>query len=93
MLYLVAYDIPSDRLRSRVAKVLEAFGARVQGSVFEVRLPEAERPELERALAALFGGKLAGEIRVYPVCEKCYRMAFAVGDVTVGDPTKGWILV
>lgn len=33
---IVAYDIPHDRRRSRVAKVLETYGDRVQYSVFVV---------------------------------------------------------
>ena len=33
---LVAYDIPDDRRRSRLAKLLESFGDRVQFSVFVV---------------------------------------------------------
>jgi CRISPR-associated protein Cas2 len=33
---LVAYDIPDDKRRSRVAKVLQSFGDRVQYSVFVI---------------------------------------------------------
>ena len=32
--YLIAYDVPDDRRRSRVARVLQEFGDRVQYSVF-----------------------------------------------------------
>jgi len=93
MLYLVAYDIGSDRLRGRVARVLEAFGARVQGSVFEVRLPPSRLHELQGALAALFGGRLAGEVRVYPVCERCYEQAFAIGDIATPVASGGWLVL
>ena len=34
--YLIAYDIPDDRRRSRVSRVLQEFGDRVQHSVFIV---------------------------------------------------------
>lgn len=34
--HIIAYDIPHDRRRSRVAKVLETYGDRVQYSVFVV---------------------------------------------------------
>lgn len=93
MLYLVTYDVSSDRLRGRVAQVLEAFGARVQGSVFEVRMPASQLPELQAALAALFGSTLRGEVRVYPVCERCYGGAFAIGDVAAPAATQGWMVL
>src|SRR5262245_31991344 len=35
MFYLIAYDIPNDQRRTKVAKTLEDFGDRVQYSVFE----------------------------------------------------------
>ena len=40
MFYLVAYDIPDDPRRNRLARVLKDFGARVQYSVFECLLDE-----------------------------------------------------
>ena len=93
MLYLVVYDISKDRLRTKLAKVLEAFGARVQGSVFEVRLPESRLPELRSALSALVGRGHGGEVRVYPVCVKCYNGAFAIGDVETPSGADGYLIV
>ena len=42
MLTLVAYDIADPKRLSRVAKICEDYGVRVQYSVFECRLEEAE---------------------------------------------------
>jgi CRISPR-associated protein Cas2 len=38
MFYLVSYDIPDDRRRTRLAKLLKDYGGRVQYSVFECLL-------------------------------------------------------
>lgn len=46
MLTLVAYDIADPKRLSRVAKVCEDFGVRVQYSVFECRLEESEFEDL-----------------------------------------------
>ena len=35
-MFLIVYDIESDRLRSRFAKFLKRFGRRLQYSVFEI---------------------------------------------------------
>jgi CRISPR-associated protein Cas2 len=45
MLTLVAYDISDPKRLARVARVCEDFGVRVQYSVFECRLDEAEFTE------------------------------------------------
>ena len=42
MLTLVAYDIADPKRLARVAKVCEDYGVRVQYSVFECRLDEAD---------------------------------------------------
>ena len=41
--YLICYDIENDRERTRVAKLLERYGERVQYSVFEVHLAHASQ--------------------------------------------------
>ncbi len=38
MLVVVAYDVPCDRRRYRLAKLLSGYGERVQYSVFEAHL-------------------------------------------------------
>lgn len=52
-LYLVAYDVPDDRRRSRIASTLQAFGLRVQYSVFLVEVAPVKRARLERALMSV----------------------------------------
>jgi CRISPR-associated protein Cas2 len=47
---LVCYDISADKRRSRVAKVCESYGTRVQFSVFECPLDETRFAGLRAAL-------------------------------------------
>lgn len=42
MLVVIAYDIPDDGRRSRLARLLSSYGERVQLSVFEVHLDTAQ---------------------------------------------------
>lgn len=51
--YLVAYDIPDDRRRTRVAKALGGFGDRVQYSVFVVDASPVKFNRLYRSLEPL----------------------------------------
>ena len=70
--WVVCYDITSDRKRTRLAKVLGAYGERVQDSVFEVRTRDAgELAELRGRLAEAAGEEDAANVRFYPLCENC----------------------
>lgn len=50
LLYIITYDIPCDRRRLKVAKLLEGYGRRVQYSVFECMLTSAKYRELQKRL-------------------------------------------
>ena len=51
--YLVCYDVTNNRERRRVAKVVEAYGLRIQLSVFECRLSRTALGRLRKQLEAL----------------------------------------
>jgi len=54
LLYIIAYDIPCDKRRKKIADLLEGYGSRVQYSVFECFLTTAKYNELQKRLAKLF---------------------------------------
>lgn len=60
---VVAYDIEDDRRRTRIARILEGYGERVQYSVFEC---EVEERHLQRLIHSLERVIRPGDaIRVY----------------------------
>lgn len=75
-MWLVAYDIPDDRRRARVAKVLLRFGRRVQYSVFLAdRGPiEAIAHALERVV-----DRSADDVRIQPLCATCHGKVVLLG--------------
>lgn len=50
---LISYDIPQNRRRTKVMKLLEGFGEHVQYSVFECRLEDPQVDDLRRRLKRL----------------------------------------
>lgn len=79
MFVAVCYDVSSHRLRRQVVKILEAFGQRVQRSVFECRIEEKDYAELRRRLSQvkLKEGDL---VRYYNLCRTCQgRIEFTGG--------------
>jgi CRISPR-associated protein Cas2 len=65
LLYVIAYDIPCPKRRTKVANVLLSYGRRVQFSVFECVL----QPRQFEALRGLLGRLVKPEdsLRIYPL--------------------------
>jgi CRISPR-associated protein Cas2 len=77
-LYLVAYDISSDRRRSKVHKTLCGFGKWTQYSLFECYLTEKELVALRGRLDPILdAGK--DNVRFYPLCAACAGKVETVG--------------
>ena len=89
--YVVAYDIPDDGRRLKLARLLERYGERVQYSVFEMYLTQEEWARLWQALTRILE---EGEdhVRVYRLCAVCRKATVVWG---TGEPTAppGVVLV
>ena len=72
-MYVISYDISSDRLRNKVAKVLLGYGKRVQYSVFECRISQKRFEELYKKMALLMVDTDEENIRIYHLCGKCEK--------------------
>ncbi len=70
MIYIISYDIPEDRVRARLAKLLEGHGIRVQYSVFECDLTPAQFRKLRREIEYLIDTAV-DNVRIYPICAEC----------------------
>ena len=78
MLYVVSYDIPDDRRRSRVHSALTGFGTWVQYSVFECFLDRKQRMLLETRLLKEIHSR-EDTVRIYGLCETCKARVQVLG--------------
>ncbi len=92
MLYLIVYDIEDNRVRQRVASLLEGYGRRVQESVFECRLEKDALAELTERLGRELREEANGQIRLYRVCGSCLEASFGLGDVKSVDTGACYIV-
>ena len=69
MFLVVCYDIPDDRRRNRVSKILEGFGERVQWSVFECDVRPEHATKLKEKLAKVL--QREDTARYYYLCGQC----------------------
>lgn len=76
--YVIAYDIPDDRRRTKVHHILMGFGTWTQYSLFECFL---SRKELVLVRSQLAEHLVASEdsVRFYPLCANCVARVETIG--------------
>src|SRR5947209_18619181 len=81
--YVIAYDIPDDKRRTKVHKILLGYGKWTQYSLFECFLTRKEllllQSKLKEHLVAV-----QDSVRFYPLCANCVSKVETVG----GPPPK-----
>lgn len=78
MCYVIAYDIPDDRRRTKVHKILCGFGTWTQYSLFECFLSKKELVLLKSKLARHLEDT-QDSVRFYPLCAACVEKVETVG--------------
>lgn len=85
MFFLVAYDIADQRRLKKVAKLMEAYGTRVQRSVFECDLSQTMLNVLVYQLKALIKPR-RDRVHVYRFCAACPILEDITGSPASRNP-------
>ena len=80
-MYVVSYDISSNKLRNKIFKTLKNYGKHIQFSVFECELSKRQYNTLYRELMSIMQGQPEGNIRIYDLCELCSKNIRVIGVV------------
>ncbi|BDI31520.1 CRISPR-associated endoribonuclease Cas2 1 [Capsulimonas corticalis] len=88
--YLIAYDITDDAKRTKLSKMLQDYGDRVQKSVFEADLTSQDIQAVMRK-AAVYVGK-EDSLRIYPMCANCRKGVHSLGQ-PLSSPTATFCIV
>jgi CRISPR-associated protein Cas2 len=91
--YVVTYDVVSDRVRGRIARLLEGYGDRVQFSVFECDLENSDATQMVERLTRVLGDRSAGSIRVYRLCGDCLGASRVIGEGTAQGGAEACIII
>ena len=76
--YVIAYDIPDDKRRTKIHKLLLGFGTWTQFSLFECFLTRKEMVLLHSKLAEHLI-EAEDSVRFYPLCAQCLSKVETVG--------------
>lgn len=68
---VIAYDIQDDRKRTKVSKLLEKHGYRINFSVFECMLTEKQYETLQKQLYKTIDTR-EDTVIYYPICVDCF---------------------
>lgn len=91
MLMLVCYDIADARRLRKVARVMLAYGNRVQKSVFECHLNEAQQNQMLNRVRAVLNVS-QDTVRLYRLCRACQRERLALGCKPVEDLPEVFVI-
>ena len=86
-LFVVSYDIPSDRRRSQVHKMLSGFGEWRQFSLFECFLTAKQYLRLQERLRSLTDAS-EDQVRIYRLCVSCMNKVDSIGHNRPRDYTS-----
>ena len=78
MFVVVSYDIPEDKRRTKVMKLMKNYGAHVQYSVFECELKEAAYKKMRERLKQLVSPK-HDSVRFYFLDEDAVKKIETIG--------------
>ena len=76
---VVAYDVPSDKRRTRLHKELKNYGDPVQYSVFEFDLKPKQRQSMIKVIKSHIKQK-EDRVRVYDFCGGCRAKTLIFGE-------------
>ena len=90
MFIVVCYDIPDDKRRNKVGKLLEGFGARVQKSVFECDLTSKQTQHMKQRMAKILKNT-EDSVRYYSLCAQCVtKVEIINGPPVTENPVSVW---
>jgi CRISPR-associated protein Cas2 len=76
--YVVAYDIPDDKRRTRIHKALKGFGRWTEFSLFECFLTKKERLQMQAKLDKHLDPR-NDRVRIYMICDACLTKIETIG--------------
>jgi CRISPR-associated protein Cas2 len=90
--YVVAYDIADDERREDVAMFLSRYGPRVQLSVFEVELPDAQAAVAFRDQLRAMIDHDDDQVRLYRLSPEVINQRLIYGARRVEERMDFWIV-
>lgn len=89
---MIAYDISDDRRRARVSAILQAYGDRVQRSVFICTLEAGLLSEVRSRVSEIINPN-TDSVYVFRQCSACWEAIGVHGQANVADEPLYWAVL
>ena len=90
--HVIAYDISDDRRRARAAAVLQAYGDRIQRSVFVAALEADRLREVRDRLGEIINPD-TDSVYIFRQCATCWDAVGILGQANVVDEPLYWAVL
>jgi CRISPR-associated protein Cas2 len=90
--HVIAYNISDDRRRARVAAVLQAYGDRVQRSVFIATAGEDVLGEARDRISQIINPQ-TDSVYIFRQCAPCWEAVGIYGQATVSHEALYWAVL
>ena len=90
--HVIAYDISDDRRRARAAAVLQAYGDRIQRSVFVATVEDDTRREARERISQIINPD-TDSVYVFRQCAPCWEAIGIHGQAVVADEALYWAVL
>lgn len=93
-MYLVTYDVASDKLRKKIMEKLKGYGRHIQYSVFECDISASQFRQLCKELEGIIETKPETHIRIYYLDKNAKDNIVVMGDVNyIGEEPDDIIFI
>jgi CRISPR-associated protein Cas2 len=90
--HIIAYDISDDRRRARVAAILQAYGDRIQRSVFVATIDTGQLNEARERISQIIDPG-TDSVYVFRQCAACWEAVGIYGQATVAGQALYWAVL
>ncbi|WP_202863664.1 CRISPR-associated endonuclease Cas2 [Ornithinimicrobium avium] len=90
MIVVAAYDVRADERRSRIAATLQAWGDRIQKSVFVLDISSEDLDELCSRIGAVMDPD-EDSFYVFTQCGTCWSSTRCIGQANKPEQTLYWL--
>lgn len=92
MTIIAAYDVRENDRRARLAALLQAYGDRVQKSVFVLDVDPAELQHIRTKGGEIIDTEI-DSFWMTPCCASCWEGVIRIGQVALPDPVLYWAVL
>jgi len=80
MRIVVTYDVSKNKIRTKIFRILESYGAWKQYSVFELELTDVQLVQMKIKIKAVI--EKHDKVRFYEICERCKGKIVEIGETS-----------